>query len=324
MIDFWATWCLPCQFASGHLELLQETFQDNLTVLSLSQEAAEKIFNHVLKQQPMLWIARDYNGENFKQFRANDYLPYAVILNKNGDVLWRGNPTNLTEADLRRYIAQNQNTRVRKVIEIQSIVNSTDVSAPMPDKFQVKRIPPTSEKILERTEDGLYYKGPLFDVLSELLQLPSQRLEVPANIFVEVDVRRARLSEYADSTGYQIIKQLRLKNKEKLLTGDYYTIEVKDPQKLWDRLQVVWERHDGAYFYDEYELTIDNATLAEMCYRLSVVKGELFIPQSNTSTRHDWIISYRFDDLLAGNLLETFGLELQKRNGKYVGLSVYE
>src|SRR5438046_993974 len=41
LIDFWATWCVPCCQAIPHLNELHRRFADRLVVVGLSQETAE-------------------------------------------------------------------------------------------------------------------------------------------------------------------------------------------------------------------------------------------------------------------------------------------
>ena len=95
MIEFWATWCGPCITVSDYLEVLQEQFASELYILSLSEETSDRVQKFLNKRPSQFASAIDYDGQTFDYYRVTD-LPFAVLLNANAEVIWKGNPADLT------------------------------------------------------------------------------------------------------------------------------------------------------------------------------------------------------------------------------------
>ncbi|HEX4860287.1 MAG TPA: TlpA disulfide reductase family protein [Rhizomicrobium sp.] len=105
VVDFWATWCLPCVAAMPHLTELQASHRRELTVVSVNvleaamghgDEASVRAF--VAKGDPAMdfTVAMD---DPFKQPMFNQWmvaaglccLPNIVIVDGNGKIAWMGN-----------------------------------------------------------------------------------------------------------------------------------------------------------------------------------------------------------------------------------------
>lgn len=103
MIEFWATWCGPCITVSDYLDVLQEQYKNDLYILSLSEETPETVKKFLNKRPTRFATAIDYDGETFKKYGVKD-LPFAVLLNANANIVWQGNPANLSNYDLDRLL----------------------------------------------------------------------------------------------------------------------------------------------------------------------------------------------------------------------------
>ena len=120
-IDFWATWCAPCVYANEYLEVLQKQYPNDFYVVSLSEENPDKVRRHLEKHPTDLAVSIDYNGETFNENNIR-VLPYGVLLNAYGKILWKGSPTDFKKADLERYLRQNAKEKeVNKVLKVQKI-----------------------------------------------------------------------------------------------------------------------------------------------------------------------------------------------------------
>ena len=120
-VDFWATWCKPCVYASEYLGVLQKQYPDRFYVVSLSEENPDVVKRFLKKHPTGLAVAIDYNGETFKANNTR-VLPYGLLINANGEVLWKGSPTDFKQADLERYLRQNPKKKdVNKVLRIKKV-----------------------------------------------------------------------------------------------------------------------------------------------------------------------------------------------------------
>ena len=68
LIDFWATWCGPCRKAIGELNELQKQFKDDLVVIGISDETADKVKGMASP------VIEYYNGIDTNNFPSQRYL----------------------------------------------------------------------------------------------------------------------------------------------------------------------------------------------------------------------------------------------------------
>jgi thiol-disulfide isomerase/thioredoxin len=92
LVNFWATWCVPCVTEMAALDRLQGEFAaDGLKVLALSQdrtgpEAVEPFFKKLgLTDLPMRY---DTRGEAARAFAIKE-LPVTILVDRNGRELGR-------------------------------------------------------------------------------------------------------------------------------------------------------------------------------------------------------------------------------------------
>ncbi len=95
VVEFWATWCPPCRMSIPHLTKLQKKYKDKgLIVVGISKEKPEIVKSFVANQKEM-----DYNvgidtdgGTSSTYMEGVAGIPNAVIINKEGIVVWSGHP----------------------------------------------------------------------------------------------------------------------------------------------------------------------------------------------------------------------------------------
>jgi thiol-disulfide isomerase/thioredoxin len=95
IIDFWSVWCAPCIASFPHLQELQEHFQNEIQVLTITSNTEERI-EQFLKNKPMLLpIVLDLSGELAKSF-PHGSIPHTVLIDKEGTIRVITSPNNIT------------------------------------------------------------------------------------------------------------------------------------------------------------------------------------------------------------------------------------
>jgi len=91
VIDFWATWCMPCRSSLPTLKTLHDLGEESglLTVVSVSSERPETV-RPVAEEEGMDWVlARDENGGGVSRAFDVQGLPTIVLVDHKGWILSR-------------------------------------------------------------------------------------------------------------------------------------------------------------------------------------------------------------------------------------------
>ncbi len=97
IVEFWATWCGPCNAAIPHLNELAKFYKDKPVVfISISDEKKETIAEFLKIRKMDSWVVSD-NERKTKQAYGVEAVPATFIIDKEGNLVWRGHPDNLTE-----------------------------------------------------------------------------------------------------------------------------------------------------------------------------------------------------------------------------------
>ena len=87
LLDFWATWCVPCREALPHLQKVAKKFQgEPLVILSVSLDSEEQKWKDFIVKNEMTWPQyRDgsFNGPVAKMFGVNA-IPHTFTIDADG------------------------------------------------------------------------------------------------------------------------------------------------------------------------------------------------------------------------------------------------
>jgi thiol-disulfide isomerase/thioredoxin len=109
VVEFWATWCGPCIASMPHLAELQEKHGDDVTFISVSDEAPETIAKFLDREKDDTtfraitsgyWLTTDPDGSvsrDYMRAAGERGIPTAFIVGKTGLVEWIGHPMRLDE-----------------------------------------------------------------------------------------------------------------------------------------------------------------------------------------------------------------------------------
>lgn len=102
LVDFWATWCVPCRTAIPKLNAFQEKFGDRLVVVGLSDESESAV--KLMKSPVMNYsVAIDTKARMKREVQVSA-IPHAMLIDAQGMVRFEGNPHELTEQALEQLL----------------------------------------------------------------------------------------------------------------------------------------------------------------------------------------------------------------------------
>jgi thiol-disulfide isomerase/thioredoxin len=109
VIDFWATWCVPCVAAIPHMNELQAHYGDQVVVVGVTSEAPDACRTGMnAKSLRMNYaIASDRSG-GMSSFYGVGGIPACVVVTSDGIVRWQGAPNGLTAALLDPIVKANR------------------------------------------------------------------------------------------------------------------------------------------------------------------------------------------------------------------------
>jgi len=85
VLDFWATWCIPCIQSFPKLGDLQKKFGDELQIIAVSDEAPERVAQFIKNRPVDIWFAAETSASSvLRQRFPYVALPHVVIIDKEG------------------------------------------------------------------------------------------------------------------------------------------------------------------------------------------------------------------------------------------------
>ncbi len=99
LIDFWATWCVPCLQAIPKLNTLHAKYEKHgLAVIGVSQEKKEVVSKLMSKLPEPIQYAHAVEGSpSLHRALRIKALPYAIFVDQTGKIVWRGEPEKITD-----------------------------------------------------------------------------------------------------------------------------------------------------------------------------------------------------------------------------------
>lgn len=96
LIDFWAVWCEPCRHSIPELNKLHaELGERGLVVLGMTRDDGKSIADFVTRFPMQFPVGTDVDGAFFKRLAVRA-MPYAVLADRSGTIIWQGDPGELT------------------------------------------------------------------------------------------------------------------------------------------------------------------------------------------------------------------------------------
>jgi len=321
-IDFWATWCGPCIHASKYIESLQKQYPNNFYVLSLSKESPDIVEKFNTKHKNGLATAIDHEGSTFAKHNISA-LPYSVLYNAKGEVLWSGNPTDFKPRHIEKFLRKNkEKISISSMIEVQNYTNILIDNTENSFKKDI-HVEPLEENLYETLQvikhnDYLELTGSLKRILAYAYNVYEKQIVIPQSINKSYTIRiKYNTNSYKNKPKYisQILKLKKAIKKEK---GDGLFLDISS-STFWDTKQIDWGMDTQNFLVGDSFIKGDDVTLKEISYQLAnaLEMPVAFSESELENTLHDWDIHYKYFDLMTSALEDTYGIKAEKRIIEY-------
>lgn len=105
LIDFWATTCEPCRTSIPKLNAFHQKYAPKgLVMIGVSDESKEQVATF-LKAVPMQYATAIEGASSLHKILRIRALPYAIFVNRDGVVIWRGQPEEITDQLIEFFLA---------------------------------------------------------------------------------------------------------------------------------------------------------------------------------------------------------------------------
>ncbi|HMQ00865.1 MAG TPA: redoxin domain-containing protein [Cyclobacteriaceae bacterium] len=116
VIDFWATWCASCIEAFPKLERLQKDFNNDLQIITVTNEPLERIEKFLQKKSLSLPIVLDTDRSIATHF-PHRMLPHTIIIDKQRVIRVVGSSKDINEDVIHKMLA-NEKVSIPEKIDV--------------------------------------------------------------------------------------------------------------------------------------------------------------------------------------------------------------
>lgn len=101
LVDFWATWCKPCQESIPKLKSLYTKYHSRgLEIVSISLDTNPNDWTSYIQKNPFPWLSLIGNGKEITQRYDFQYIPYVILADEHGKIL----KSNIQVEELEKFI----------------------------------------------------------------------------------------------------------------------------------------------------------------------------------------------------------------------------
>jgi thiol-disulfide isomerase/thioredoxin len=111
ILEFWATWCVPCIPAMKELEIFQNKFGNQLEILTISTDKVSKLLRYIDNTKTSLKIAYDTIHHDVFDY---PHIPHTILIDKKGIIKAITTPDQLTDKIIEDFVAGKEIEIIKK------------------------------------------------------------------------------------------------------------------------------------------------------------------------------------------------------------------
>lgn len=103
MVEFFHSSNKECRNHIDTLNNIARDYRHKMDVLMLTREPSEQVAGMLLHEYQYFYVATNESGSMFRLFDVT-HVPYAVVINPKGFIIWAGNPLTLTNKTIEKLL----------------------------------------------------------------------------------------------------------------------------------------------------------------------------------------------------------------------------
>ena len=276
-----------------------------------------KVQNFLDKKPTDLAIGIDTKGGIFKQFNIRQ-LPNAILFNSEGEILWRGHPSDLKSNMISQFLNTTKKVSSFDRFMVQKKKTLLKNTEYIPKTaVEIHKIQKQETLLVEENDKFLKIEGSLIDIFSLLAKVNNHQLELQVEEDNYYRIYFTKPFSKQSSLYEALLKKMNFVVEEYKTRGEAFILEPKN-RNYWDTYQIDWGGKDH-FLISDTEIIADDVSLIELAYELSVVLQTPVIIKSDNEKeleKRDWQIHYKYYEFMKNNF-SSYGIFIEKKNLEY-------